>query len=313
MKCLYLVGFLFILACQNSSKKMEVYIINHQKLPVSAASGVEVYNDNLYMISDNTEGISVCDFNGKLLKLISLSNKVSPDKVVEKKHKSDYEACSIISRNNSDYLLLIGSGSKKENRNKAKLVSLSNELNVETYELESFYQELSKKAHISLVDFNIEALAYYDNKLYFFNRGTNEIISLKQSAFFDFINGEIDDLKIKKFKIELDDINGSPAGISGAAIAENGIVMFTSSAEETSDWYNDGEIKGSSLGWFHISDLEKHIKINTQTLKEKGSVIKTKIESIAIQSIDEQKAKLFLVSDNDGLDSELFIVELLYN
>lgn len=312
MKCLYLVGFLFVLSCQNSSKKMEVFILNHKKISVSAASGVEVYKENLYMISDNTEGISVCDFNGNFQKVIALSANVSSDKVIEKKFKSDYEACTIISRNKSDYLLLVGSGSKRENRNKAKLVSLTKESIIENYNLEDFYQALRDEAHISSEDFNIEALAYYDNKLYFFNRGTNEILSLKQSAFFDFVNGESTELKIKKYRIELDDINGAKSGISGATISENGVVLFCASAEETKDWYNDGEILGSSIGWFHINDLEKHFKVSTHPIMENGKVIKTKVESLAVEFINDEKAKLFLVSDNDGLDSELFIVEVYF-
>ncbi len=312
MKSLFLVGFLFVLSCQNSSKKMEVFILNHKKISVSAASGVEVYKENLYMISDNTEGISICDFNGNLQRVIALKASISSDKVIEKKFKSDYEACTIISRNNSDFLLLVGSGSKKEFRNKAKLVSLSDGNNVETLDLEDFFQEFKDKAHINDDDFNLEALAYFDQKLYFFNRGTNEIISLKQDSFFDFIYGESTELKIKKYRIELDDIKGVKSGISGATICENGVVLFCASAEETKDWYNDGQILGSSIGWFHINDLEKHFNVSTQPIMENGKEIKTKVESLAVEFINDEKAKLFLVSDNDGLDSELFNIEVYF-
>jgi hypothetical protein len=291
---------------------MKVIILNHDKLAVSAASGLEVYKNNLYIISDNTEGISVCDFKGNLQKAILLDPNISPQKVFEKKFKSDYEACSVISRNNSDFMLLIGSGSKKEHRNSAKLVSLAGSNHVETFDLEAFYEEFRKKAHIKLEDFNLEALAYYDQKLYFFNRGTNEIISLKQNSFFDFIHGELTDLKIKKYRIELNDINGAKSGISGATISENGIVLFCASAEETNDWYNDGEIVGSSIGWFHINEMEKHFQVFTQPLVLNGNIIKTKIESLAIEFIDDEKAKLFLVADNDVLDSELFNIEVIF-
>ncbi len=310
MRRFTLLFFFFSFACQNNSHKLKVVILNHDKLAVSAASGVEVYKNSLYLISDNTEGISVCNYEGKLSKLIPLTYEIPADQVIEKKNKSDYEACTIISRNKSDYLLLVGSGSKRENRNKAKLVSLTKESFIENYNLEDFYQALRDEAHISSEDFNIEALAYYDNKLYFFNRGTNEILSLKQSAFFDFVNGESNQFKLKKYKIELEEINGAKVGISGATIAENGIVVFCASAEQTSDWYNDGEIVGSSIGWFHISDLEKHFSVASIPLSKNGNVINTKIESVAIDSIDDKKARLFLVSDNDGLDSEIFEVDL---
>jgi hypothetical protein len=292
---------------------MEVVILKHHKLPVSAASGVEVYNDQLYVISDNTEGISVCNLEGELLFVIPLSDEVAPHEIIEKKHKSDYEACSIISRNNSDYILLIGSGSTRTNRNKAKLVSLAERNKVETFDLTRFYKELRKKSKISIYDFNLEALAEYDGNFYFFNRGTNEIISMKQVAFFYFIHDESDEFQIKKFGIELDAIDGASAGFSGAEIANNGMLVFTASAEETTDWYNDGAIAGSSIGFFPISELGEQGKIKTIPLQVDGNIVKTKIESVAIQFIDSQKANLFLVSDNDGSDSELFEVMLYFD
>jgi predicted HTH domain antitoxin len=289
---------------------MKVVLNNFKKITVSAASGVEVYKNNLYLISDNTEGISVCDFNGNLQKLISLSETISSEKILEKKYKSDYEACTIISRNNSDFILLIGSVSKKEHRNGAKLVSLAESNRVETFDLEAFYEELRKKAHIKLEDFNLEALAYFEHKLYFFNRGSNEIISLNQVAFFDFIYGETTDFKITKYLVELDGINGAKAGISGASITSNGIVVFTASAEDTADWYEDGEIVGSSIGYFYVSAMEKKFKVNSVPIAQNEKIIKTKIESVAIESFDEEKVSLFLVSDNDGKASELFQIVL---
>ena len=118
---------------------MEVRLLKQKKIKVPAVSGLEVYGDRLLMISDNTEGLSVCDLSGKLLETIELEKEVSPTKIKEKKHKSDYEACTILSIENSDYLLLVGSGSKKENRNKAKLISLSDNNKLQNFDLDEFY------------------------------------------------------------------------------------------------------------------------------------------------------------------------------
>ncbi len=112
---------------------MEVRLLKQKKIKVPAVSGLEVYGDRLLMISDNTEGLSVCDLSGKLLETIVLEKEASPTQIKEKKYKSDYEACTILSIENNDYLLLVGSGSKKENRNKAKLISLS-----DNYKLQNF-------------------------------------------------------------------------------------------------------------------------------------------------------------------------------
>jgi len=300
-------------ACENPNHNMEVHLLNQKKIKIPAVSGLEVYTDRLLMISDNTEGLSVCDLTGNLLETITLENESSPTRIIEKKHKSDYEACTILSKENNDYLLLVGSGSKKENRNKAKLVSLVNNYKVENYDLDEFYLYLRKKNEIQLTDFNIEALAYYDNKLYFFNRGTNEIFVLKKSSFFDFLKGEINEIKFKKYKMKIDPIDDFFAGVSGASISSDGIIFITASAEKTKDWYNDGEIAGSSIGSFHLSEMQSEFKVETHILKENDIILKSKIESVAVHSIDQNKAKLFLVSDNDGEESELFDLEILLN
>ena len=292
---------------------MEVRLLKQKKIKVPAVSGLEVYGDRLLMISDNTEGLSVCDLSGKLLETIVLEKEASPTQLKEKKHKSDYEACTILSIENNDYLLLVGSGSKKENRNKAKLISLTDNYKLQNFDLNEFYEYLRTQNEIELSEFNVEALAYYDNKLYFFNRGTNEIFVVKKSAFFDFLKRKKTEIQCKKFKMEIEPIEGLYAGVSGATITASGQVMITASSERTEDWYNDGEIVGSAIGWFDLSEMQTNFKVKTQVIKNGDVVLKSKIESVAVHSIDQIKAKLFLVSDNDGDDSELFDLEILFN
>jgi hypothetical protein len=292
---------------------MEIRILKQKKIKVPAVSGLEIYGDRLLMISDNTEGLSFCDLSGNLLETIALDIDGMPTQIVEKKYKSDYEACTVLSKENNDYLLLVGSGSKKENRNKAKLISLSDNYKFQNLDLDEFYDYLRTQNEIELSEFNVEALAYYDNKLYFFNRGTNEIFVVKKSAFFDFLKVEKTEMEFKKFKMEIQPIEGLFTGISGATITADGIVIITASAERTEDWYNDGEIVGSSIGWFHLSEMQSNFKVKTQVLKNGDVFLRSKIESVAVHSIDQNKAKLFLVSDNDGAESELFYIELLIN
>lgn len=292
---------------------MKVKIKHHHEIVVSAASGAEVFNKHLYIISDNTEGVSVCDLNGKRLKTIPLSENICSERIVAKKIKSDYEACSIITRNNIDYLLIISSGSKKQHRNKAKLVNLTSNYSVESLEIETFFEVLRVKSGIAFEDFNIEALAFYDDTLYFCNRGGNQIIALNQEMFFAFVKNENKELKIETYKVEIDEINGVKAGISGASISESGLFILSVSAEQTTDWYNDGEVIGSALCCFHVSDLKEKFNINSHPLSFQGELLKTKIESVTIESMDDEKANLFLVSDNDGKDSELLEVTLYFN
>ncbi len=292
---------------------MEIRVINQKKIKIPAVSGLEVYGDRLFMISDNTEGLSICDLSGNLLETVALEKEEVTTQIKEKKRKSDYEACTILSKENNDYLLLVGSGSKKEKRNKAKLVSLMNNNEVKNYDLNPFYSFLRLKNEIELTDFNIEALAYFDNKLYFFNRGTNEIFVVKKSAFFDFLKGKKTEIEFKKYKMEIEPIEDLYTGVSGASITNEGVVIITASAEKTEDWYNDGEIVGSSIGCFDLSEMKPNFKVKTQVLRDADVILKSKIESVAVHSIDQNKARFFLASDNDGEDSELFDLEILLN
>jgi hypothetical protein len=313
MRILLFLFLLFTVACQPTVQKMEIFLLKQKKIQVPAVSGLEVYGDKLLMISDNTEGISICDFSGNVLQTISLEKDESPTRIFEKKHKADYEACSIITKDNSDFFLLIGSGSKKENRSKAKLISLNEGFKIKNFDLEEFYTFLRSECNIEMSDFNIEALAYFDRKLYFFNRATNEIFVLKMTSFFDFLKDEKDEVKFKRYRMEIDPIEGVFAGVSGATITPDGIVIITTSAEGTADWYNDGEITGSSIGCFHLSELQSTFKVETKILKDNDNILKSKIESVTVNSVDQHKALLFLVSDNDGADSELFEVEILFD
>ena len=80
-------------------------------------------------------------------------------------------------------------------------------------------------------------------------------------------------------------------------------------------------IKGAQEFSTKSKEIESKVESNVKSFedslrtieKTEVSTLKSKIESVAVHSIDQHKAKLFLVSDNDGRESELFDVEILFH
>jgi len=284
---------------------MKVKILNSYPLIVPAVSGMDFYNGNLYLISDNANEISVCNQKGKLLRVLHSKNlKINE---IAKKDKSDFEGSTLISYNGQPFLLVIGSGSTILNRNKARLFSLNSEVEL-GFDLLPFYDFICAKFLIDKENWNIEALASFNQNLYFFNRGTNSFFEIKQADFFDFIEQKKTDVKVNKYELNIGKLSGFNLGISGVTVDKDGFFYCTASAENTSDWYNDGEIIGSAIGSFSGVDLKETTEVAFTPFLVNNKLVLTKLEAICES---DRPNRFFVASDNDGKESELFEIELL--
>lgn len=285
---------------------MEIKLLNKYNLVVPSVSGMEYFNENLYFISDNSDTISKCNLKGELIEI--LGSETLEFKIVAKKDKADYEAATLLTLNSEKYLLIIGSGSTLKNRNQAKLFSLTNKKQT-SFDLLPFYEKCRSELNISQEDWNIEALAYFADKLYFFNRGTNTIIEVNQNEFLNFLTNPKSIIFLRSIQLEIGKLDGISLGISGVTTDSLGNFYFTASAEDTSDWYNDGKIIGSAIGSFHFSQLAENLKLTPTPFTNNGKLIPTKLEAICKVS----ENNFFVASDNDGEASELFEIEINFN
>lgn len=283
---------------------MKFRLINTFPLVVPSVSGMDFYDGNLVMISDSANEISICNQQGELIQI--LHSKDLKINELPKKDKADFEASTLLSYKSSTFLLVLGSGSTVKNRNLAKLFDLDSDKTIQ-FDLFPFYDAIRTKYRIEIIDWNIEALACYQDRLFFFNRGTNSIFEVNQSDFLNFLEQKSTNFSSKKYQLNLNQLNGYELGISGVNVDDFGIFYCTASAENTSDWYNDGEIIGSVITTFNIQELKEEMTLQFEPFKINGKLSPIKLEAIC-QTNDPNR--FFVASDNDGEKSMLYEIEL---
>lgn len=279
---------------------------------VPSASGIEHIGDEFYAIGDNAPWVFVFNRTFQMTSKFSLGTYAANEGgVMTKSAKHDFEAMTDMKWKGEHWLFIFGSGSKQPYRFEGKLIDVANKVVVETYSLQSFYEILREEAKLNPEELNIEAAATLGGNLYLFNRGKNRVVVADVDHFMEFIVGESETLKMKSYSIDLPKINDVKAGFSGAVgDAQRERILFTASVENTSDWVQDGEILGSFIGVIDVRDLQQHYTPETIQIKAKNGKVDFKAESISIAETKGNLYKCAVVTDNDGMNSELLEIDL---
>lgn len=270
-----------------------------------SGSGIEYYNGQVYLAGDDAGDILVMDKKWRELQRIKIYGNAEAR--IPKNEKSDLEATTITYLNEVPYLLVLGSGSREQHRNKALLVNLDSN-NFTEFNLEPFYNRVREAG---IQDLNIESAAVVEDLVILGNRGNknnegNQII-ITQHEFWN----HPQDADIRIIPIELEN---ESAQLSGLTYSEkNDSLLFTASIEDTENSYDDGKIGESYFGVIENAYRKlyrKRVKINEQVMLSEihESFIGQKIESLCIQTDKTGRMKLHLVADNDRGGSFLFKV-----
>ncbi|RZJ29985.1 MAG: hypothetical protein EOO48_06120, partial [Flavobacterium sp.] len=129
---------------------------------LGAASGLAVVGEKLFFVSDNSNNLYQCNFDGSELKGINLSGDGSQN--IPKKLKPDFEALAC----HANKLYIFGSGST-ENRNTLAIVDYASN-DIKRVDLNGLYSQMKATAATGYDDFNIEGAVFHE-KWYFFQRG----------------------------------------------------------------------------------------------------------------------------------------------
>jgi hypothetical protein len=268
-----------------------------------SGSGIEYYDGQVYLAGDDAADILIMDKKWRELGRIKVFENF--DDRMPKNVKSDLEATTIVFQNEVPYLLILGSGSREQHRNKALLVNLESN-NFTEYNIEAFYNRLKD---MGIQDLNIESAAVVEDLLILGNRGnkknqSNQIIITPP----DFWNHP-ENAEIRIISIELEN---DSAELSGLTYSEkNDTLLYTASTEDRDNSYDDGKIGESYFGVIENAYRKlyrKKVKINEQIKLSEidDEFIGQKIESVCIQSEKTGRLKLHLVADNDKGGSFLF-------
>ncbi len=309
---------------------MKVSIVRKAKLEdIASASGVEVVDGIIYILSDDSSCLYKIKHDLTLLDKIVLYNSTAENpEHIPKPDKADLECMGQLSINGYKHLLLLGSGSKSPHRDKGFLVKLPTNYNkkhivwdmncTSLYNLLRSHDEITTNGEI-----NLEGLAFGQEKVYLLNRGNpagsiNTLLSFGKAEFIEYIQGHTEGIPFPSIHpIELPELYGVKTGFSGGDIFDNQF-WFTCSAENTSNSYDDGEVKGSMLGILKIKEesngryLEERIQLTAITpFLEDGQPFLGKIESISIYEKDKESVYTAIaVTDNDGKPSELLLLDI---
>ena len=286
---------------------MKVKLFDYKEIPsFPSGSGIEFHDERLFLVGDDAKEVLVLSKGWKELERLPLfeSNEARIPKAV----KADLEATAIVSVNRIPRLLILGSGSKEQHRNKAVLLNLDSYLKDE-FDVTPFYNRIQEAGVKPL---NIEAAALVEDHMLLCNRGNkknpgNQVIITKNGFW-----KKQQQAEIAVVPIELPLNDSKSVGISGLSYSIlNDCLIFTASTEATDNPVDDGPIGDSYLGIIENASRKigrKSLKVNELlNLRDTHELFRGfKIESVCIQSEKQGRLKLHLVADNDTGKSYLF-------
>lgn len=277
---------------------------------LSAASGLVQVGPWLYVVADDELHLGQFLLEGKSFGRLHrcFAGELPLESEERKAEKPDIEVLMLLPDFSAQAsLLAFGSGSKK-NRHRSALISLDANGNIhgspELIELEKFYEFL--KGEIGKL--NIEGAAVVEDSMYLFQRGNkknnlNASIRLSLADFYKVLRSPD-----KKFAPHIDitpydlgDIDNVPLCFTDATPLSNGDIVFTASAENTSDSYLDGQCMGSSIGLINragdlvlLEPIDKTVKLEGVEADQKGN----NIELLLVTDADDPEQPALLYTAN---------------
>ncbi|WP_104403130.1 DUF6929 family protein [Vibrio penaeicida] len=281
-----------------------------------SASGIVYTEDMVYAVGDDSPWLYKIGLNFRIAdKDLIKHYPVEKSGRILKKVKPDFEAMELLSINGKPSFVMLGSGSKSGIREWAFVVSQDKQIRIERSLIPLYEQLYRASREYGVEELNIEGLAASEGTVFILNRGnggSNVIFTAPMQQFEDYLTGKTDTIaNLGTNKITLPEVGGFEAGLSGATYWKQAKrLVFTASVEATGDAYNDGEILGSFVGSFPVSQLESGKELNLTNVAKpvsiKGKQVITKVESVSVTQDGSQAIKGVLASDNDDGTSEFF-------
>jgi hypothetical protein len=292
-----------------------------------SASGMEVINGIIYIVGDNSPYLYKLDHSLKVLEKIELYKAELKDGVIPKPVKPDLESMAKLSINNYPHILMLGSGSKSPYRDVACLVKLPTNYNrkhvVTHINIAELYNLLRSNDEImNGGELNLEGAAVSKDNFIIFNRSSSGSKSValyfNLEEFVEYLQGHTEMTPFPVIRdYDLPSINNVKSGFSGADVFDDKL-FFTLAVENTTNAIDDGEVFGSFVGWMPASKVsnmkgstkdENTIQGTVQLMYDDKPYI-GKVESISVYEKDADKYIALAVTDSDGGDSEILMLEI---
>lgn len=319
---LSVVAFLCALAigCSNETKpkaknlesriKVEGHVMVND---FPSASGVEYKDKVIYVVGDDSYDLRKYSEDWTLIESLPIMENPQNNKRIPKAIKPDYESLCWMN-DQKNILLVLPSGSDSPQRDSCIVFNVDLGIQIAKKSLAPLYQKIWNKIGTAGNKINIEGVVNTGEHIYMFHRGNlNENIAVKIqiSSLIGYLRGFDEGLNttIDVFSFDLPKIEGFKAGMSGATfVKELNAIVFTASVEGTTSEIDDGEVLGSFVG---LIDLNQSAALKfCSPIVKNGDYLTTKLEGVAVSSVNEQTLSLIAVSDDDKGNSELFRLSL---
>lgn len=270
-------------------------LLDTKTLYFPSASGIEFYQNRLYVFGDNAPHLLVLSTDYRLED--SVRYWKGDLAVIDRETKPDIESAMLSLRNRQVTLYGIGSMSGKKRWN--------------VYAYSPKDRTIKKTAFFELPqniggikELNIEGCTEVAGQVVFCNRANDK--TQKNHLLFWNWKDSVESSEISLPKAT------RIAGMSGLHyVPERDLLLFTASEEATRNAKEDGPIGESYIGW--ISNFSG--KMRATTLKPDGflkastfskAFAKQKLESVCVEKVTGNSYLLHLVADNDDGRSQLF-------
>jgi hypothetical protein len=301
---------------------MRATILRQLDLPnLPSASGVEIVGETVYIIGDDSPYLyrfTAADLlPGQPLTLFETAHFSSGR--IAKAIKPDLECLTALTMTTGETgLLACGSGATaaRENGFWVPLAGAQGEAaTVHPVSLSGLYGQLRKLLPAGAT-LNLEAAAATTTELLLFQRTVgstagNLLFRLPLTATLDYLQHRSTQMPpVRPQLFQLPNIQGKPAGFSGACAYENKLFV-TASVEDTADAVLDGEVLGSFVGLLSLDQSINQPVSFAQLQLPGGQPYTGKVESVAVRRrLAPNRYELLLVTDDDQGGSTAVLVEL---
>lgn len=281
-----------------------------------SGSAITYFNEKVYLIGDDARNLLILDKDYNKMDSILLFEY--PHLRVIKSEKADFETSTVVNMDGKDYLIVLGSASRK-NRRKGLLIDLEKtaltpvEERFTKVDYTTFIKRLMK---YGIEEVNLEGSAVIGDYFVLSSRANDKNVN---NSFIvtdkNFWNDQ-EDAFISIIKLSLPGDSNLILGVSELCyVKEIDLLLITLSNEQTTNAYDDGEIGDSYVGW--IESMQTKLNQTSLSLNDMVKLsnydkifIGQKIEGIFVESIAQRTLTIHLVSDNDQGESKLFKIRM---
>ncbi len=280
-----------------------------------SASGMVLFQQQLYVVGDDSPSLYLLDPEFQRKAEVAIYPEIADKQSrISDEQKADLEASDILPFAGEPMLVMLGSGTREDSREKALLYSFASQ-QPQWKNIRPLYRFLRKVAALSTSEFiNIEGLASSDTEVFLLSRGShgpNIIFTLSKTDFVNYLAGNLQQItQITAQRVQLPMLDGHQATLSGATFDAAGQQLVVTASVDA----HEKGILGSYIATIALAQLSSKADIDLTAkallLSHQGQTLPGKVEAIVLDPVQQQGLSGVLAADNDDGFSQLMRFKL---